>query len=176
VFAPVLIFILGTAGIILLTWQSSIRAKRYHGLYRFLSFESILLLAILNVPFWFANPFSWNQMISWFLLIASLALAIQGFMLLRVVGKPRGDFENTSVLVKSGAYRYIRHPLYASLIALGTGTFLKNVTMTTEILALVNALALVMTAMAEEKEMLVAFGVEYDEYMKETRMFIPFVF
>jgi protein-S-isoprenylcysteine O-methyltransferase Ste14 len=170
------IFILGTVGIVLLTWQSSIPTKRYHGLYRFFSFECILLLAILNIPVWLVDPLAWNQILSWIFLVVSLFLAVQGFLLLRVIGKPRGDFENTTVLVETGAYRYIRHPLYASLLALGTGIFLKNVTTTTTVLALVNALALIPTARAEEKEMLVKFGVEYDDYMKKTRMFIPFVF
>jgi protein-S-isoprenylcysteine O-methyltransferase Ste14 len=170
-----LIFILGTCVIIVLTWRLSIPTKRYHGFYRFFSFECILLLAILNIPAWFINPLAWNQMLSWLFLLASLFLAIQGFILLRVVGKPKGDFENTSVLVETGAYRYIRHPLYASLLALGTGVFLKDVTMATGILALVNALALAATAKVEEEEMLAKFGAEYAGYVKRTKMFIPFI-
>ncbi len=170
-----LIFIIGTIALVLLTWRLSVPTKRYHGLYRFFSFECILLLAILNLPVWFVDPLDWNQILSWILLIVSLFLAAQGFVLLRNVGKPRGDFENTSVLVEAGAYRYIRHPLYASLLALGTGVFLKDVTMTTGVLALVNGLALAATAKAEEKEMFAKFGIAYAEYTKRTKIFIPFV-
>lgn len=171
-----LIFILGTIVLVLLTWRLSISTKRYHGLYRFFSFECILLLAILNIPVWFVNPFAWNQILSWLLLIVSLVLAIQGFILLRIVGRPRGDFENTSVLVTTGAYGYIRHPLYASLFFLGCGVFLKNITIVTTALAFFNLIALIATAVREEKEMIDRFGSEYIAYMHKTRRFIPFVF
>ncbi len=173
---PLLIFILGTSVNIALSWRLSIPTQRYHGIYRFFSFECILLLAIHNFPAWFVDPLAWNQILSWLLLTVSLVLAIQGFLLLRIAGKPSGDFENTSLLVKKGAYRYIRHPLYASLLYLGFGIFLKNVTLETTGLAFFNFIALVATAGREEKEMIARFGSEYVAYSQQTRRFVPFVF
>jgi protein-S-isoprenylcysteine O-methyltransferase Ste14 len=101
--------------------------------------------------------------------------AVLGFLLLRLIGKPQGDFENTSKLVTVGLYRFIRHPLYASLLFLGTGIFLKNISIITALLAFVNVVALIATAKREEKEMIGKFGGEYISYMQKTRMFIPFV-
>jgi protein-S-isoprenylcysteine O-methyltransferase Ste14 len=98
-----------------------------------------------------------------------------GYHLLHHVGKPSGTFENTSTLVKEGIYRYIRHPLYGSLVLLGLGAFLKNVTLITAALVLVNTAALVMTARVEEGEMIRRFGDDYTQYMKETKMFIPYL-
>jgi protein-S-isoprenylcysteine O-methyltransferase Ste14 len=168
-------WILATATIALVAfnWQFSIKARRFHGVFRFFSFESIAILVLLNWRFWFVDPFSWNQIISWIVLVGSLPLAFEGFRLLRIVGKPLGQFENTTKLVTVSVYRYIRHPLYASLILLGTGVFLKSISWTGIALAVLNLGALVATARTEEKEMVRTFGMEYEAYMKQTHMFIP---
>jgi protein-S-isoprenylcysteine O-methyltransferase Ste14 len=159
----------------LFTWMFSIKSKRPHGIPRFFAFECILLLVILNGPVWFDQPFVWNQLISWMLLILSLVFVIMGFLLLLVIGKPQGDIENTSKLVTVGLYRFIRHPLYASLLFLGTGIFLKDISIITAFLAIINAIALVAAAKLEEREMIGKFGDEYHAYIQKTRMFIPFV-
>jgi protein-S-isoprenylcysteine O-methyltransferase Ste14 len=171
----VVILALGTVTNILFSWLFSIKAGRYHGVYRFFSFESILLLTLLCVPVWFSHPWAWNQIISWVLLIGSIPLAIFGFHKLRAAGKPEGQIENTTVLVTSGIYHYIRHPLYASLVLLGAGIFFKDITPLTAACTLVNLWTLLATAKAEEHEMLEKFGDAYARYMKQTKMFIPFV-
>ncbi|TSA21066.1 isoprenylcysteine carboxylmethyltransferase family protein [bacterium] len=165
-----------TVSLLVITWRVSLKAGRYHGIYRFFSFESILILVLLNWRYWFDDPFSWHQIISWLLLCGSVIPAVEGFRLLRVVGKPDGQFENTTLLVKVGAYRYIRHPLYASLILLGLGIFFKQLSGIGTVLALVNVGAMVATARREEKEMVDRFGSEYAAYMQETKMFIPHIF
>ena len=96
-------------------------------------------------------------------------------MLLKKFGKPDTNFENTSVVVKKNLYKYIRHPLYLSLFLLGTGTILKAPGKYQAILGLVNLIAIYLTARIEEKEMITRFGKEYQDYMKETKMFIPYV-
>lgn len=154
----------------------SLRSPRSHGFYRFFAFECILALVALHVGHWFRDPLSWHQIVSWLLLIASAALAIHGFHLLHAVGKPSGDFEATTHLVRSGAYRTIRHPLYASLVWLAWGVFFKSPNLAGGALALAATGFLYATARVEEGENLRKFGVEYAAYMKETRMFVPFVF
>jgi len=160
---------------LIISWQFSIKAGRYHGVYRFFSFESILVLVLLCAPVWFTDPFRWNQIISWVLLLGSIPLPIYGFLALRSQGKPRGQFENTTTLVTTGVYRYIRHPLYASLILLGSGIFFKEITIVTGCLAFANLAAMAMTAKTEDREMLKKFGEEYNLYMMRTKMFVPFV-
>jgi protein-S-isoprenylcysteine O-methyltransferase Ste14 len=109
-------------------------------------------------------------------LAASIPPGIQGFYLLKKFGRSKGKFEDTTNLVAQGAYRYIRHPMYASLILLGLGALLKNISLGTILLAFVNIFALYLTAKADEKEMLNRFGGEYAAYMKKTKIFIPFIF
>ena len=176
-------FLVFSAGIVLLSWKS-LRNWRSHGFYRFFAFEAILALILLNIEFWFRQPFSIRQILSWSLLLVSLFLAVHGFTLLRRIGKPdahiqdptRLNIEKTTQLVKVGAYRYIRHPLYASLLCLTWGAFLKQPSLLGGGLGAIATLALYATARAEEAENLEQFGAEYAEYTSQTRMFIPFVF
>jgi protein-S-isoprenylcysteine O-methyltransferase Ste14 len=164
-----------SAAIVVLSWPS-LRDRRSHGFYRFFAFESILILILLNVPHWFRDPFSTRQIVSWALLILSLVLAVHGFHLLQVVGKPVGQIENTSRLVTTGAYRFIRHPLYSSLLLLSWGAFLKDPSVAGFLLASIAFGSLVATARVEERENLARFGPPYAAYIERTKMFIPFLF
>jgi protein-S-isoprenylcysteine O-methyltransferase Ste14 len=109
------------------------------------------------------------------LLALSLYFAVAGFFLLKNIGKPDSNFENTSVLVKKGLYKYIRHPLYLSLFLLGTGIMFKDLHSNQLLLGAVNLIAVYITARIEEREMTDKFGPEYIEYRVETWMFIPFI-
>jgi protein-S-isoprenylcysteine O-methyltransferase Ste14 len=169
------IIITGTVLIMIFSWFLSIKYKRYHGIVRFFAFESIFILVLLNVKVWFTDPFSPLQLASWVLLILSLYVVITGYLLLKRKGKPDSNFENTSLLVKSGIYGYIRHPLYLSVFLLGTGVMLKNPEPLQLILGVINLIAVYFTAHIEENEMISKFGEAYREYMKETKMFIPFI-
>jgi protein-S-isoprenylcysteine O-methyltransferase Ste14 len=169
------VLLTGTIFIVLFSWFLSIKHKRYHGIARFFSFESIFILVLINHNIWFKNPFSFLQIISWGFLLLSIYIAVTGFLLLKKVGKPDSNFENTSVLVKEGLYRYIRHPLYLSLLDLGTGAMFKAPAMVQSILGIINLVAVYITARIEEREMIARFSNEYQQYMKETKMFIPFI-
>ncbi|MEE9463447.1 MAG: isoprenylcysteine carboxylmethyltransferase family protein [Bacteroidales bacterium] len=158
-----------------LSWIVSLKDKRYHGIFRFVSFESILILVLLNNHVWFNNALAWYQLISWLLLGSSLLIAFFGFYLFYHHGKPADGMEETTALITSGLYKYIRHPLYLSLILGGFGVMMKDLNRLSLILALVNLLALYLTARVEEKEMIKRFGQDYVEYMNGTKMFIPFM-
>jgi protein-S-isoprenylcysteine O-methyltransferase Ste14 len=170
-----LVIIAGTILIVLFSWFLSIKYKRYHGIVRFFAFESVFILVLLNIKVWFVNPFSILQLVSWILLLLSIYVVITGFLLLKREGKPDSNFENTSLLVKSGIYGYIRHPLYLSIFLLGTGIMLKDPAPLQLILAVINLCAVYFTARIEENEMIEKFGDQYKSYMEETKMFIPFI-
>jgi protein-S-isoprenylcysteine O-methyltransferase Ste14 len=167
--------ITGTVFIVIFSWFLSIKYKRYHGIARFFAFESVLILVLLNYKIWFNNPFSILQILSWILLILSVYVVGAGYILLKREGKPSVNFENTSLLVQSGIYGYIRHPLYLSILLFGTGVILKNPRLVQLVLGVINFVAIWVTAKIEEKEMTEKFGDEYRQYMKKSRMFIPFI-
>ncbi len=165
--------------------RASLPAPRSHGFYRFFAWECILGLFLLNVDVWFRDPFSVPQLISWLLLIVSAFLVILGVRLLRRSGKPDATreeapllaFEKTTTLVVEGIYRYIRHPMYSSLLFLAWGIFFKDITSWAGIgLVAAATFFLTMTAKAEEGEDIRFFGTAYRDYMRRTRMFIPFLF
>ncbi len=171
----IITLISGTVSLLAFSWFFSVKHKRYHGIPRFFAFESIFILTALNAGIWFHDPFSLNQVISWILLSGSAYTGIAGFLLLVNRGKPEKDIEATTVLVKSNIYKYIRHPLYMSLILLGTGIMMKDPGKVQLTLGAVNLVALYFTARFEEREMVAKFGKVYSDYIKETRMFIPMV-
>lgn len=173
--AKLIIFVVMSAGIVFLSWKS-FRNPRSHGFFRFFAFEFILALILLNLEPWFRDPFSAQQITSWVLLLFSLLLAVHGFYLLHVVGRPKDGIEDTITLVITGAYKYIRHPLYASLLLLVWGVFLKDVVSPLGgSLAAIASAFITATARAEELENLQKFGAKYAGYMKTTKMFIPFL-
>jgi protein-S-isoprenylcysteine O-methyltransferase Ste14 len=171
----IIVFVLFSIGIVYLSWPS-LRNPRLHGFFRFFAFETLLLLILYNIDYWFLNPFSPMQILSWLALAGSLAMAIHGFYLLRVIGQPHADIENTTRLVKNGAYGYIRHPLYASLLLLGVGALLKTPSLVAGGMLTALIAFLIATARIEEGENIQRFGEQYKSYMEETKMFIPFVF
>lgn len=179
----VVVFLLGTALLAYLS-RASLAVPRSHGFYRFFAWVAILALFVLNVDVWFRDPFSWHQIISWALLVISALLVIGGVRLLTHRGAPDAArdevpmvaFEKTTRLVTTGLYRYIRHPLYSSLLFLAWGVFFKAPSWLGGVLAVVATLALVATARVEEAEDVRFFGQEYQEYMRHTKMFVPFLF
>ena len=179
----IIIFLISSFGIIWVS-RSSLRNYLSHGFYRFFAWEAILILILLNINQWFQDPLSTNQIISWFLLMISLFLVIHGAYLLQVIGKPDKErnessligIEKTTQLVKIGAYRYIRHPIYSSLLFLTWGTFFKDVSWEGIFLSLMATLCLGLTAKFEEIENIIFFGEEYRKYMEETKRFIQYIF
>lgn len=178
----VIVFIVASAGLVWLSW-SSLRDLRSHGFYRFFAFEVIVILILLNIDYWFYKPFSIHQIASWLLLIISLFLVIHGFQLLQKVGKPSSKRNNSSLigiektteLVTAGAYRYIRHPIYSSGLYGIWGVFFKQPSWIGFSLAVITTFFLTVTAKIEEAENISFFGDAYKNYMKKTKMFIPFV-
>jgi protein-S-isoprenylcysteine O-methyltransferase Ste14 len=176
------LFVLGSA---MLAWLSraALRQPRSHGFYRFFAWEAILALLLLNLPFWFEDRFAPHQLISWALLFSSIGVLIAGVTLLRRLGKPdrsRADaelfaFEKTSTLVTVGIFRYIRHPLYTSLLLLTWGIFFKQIGPAGLLCALTATLFLWLTARCDEQECVAYFGEPYRQYMRRSKRFIPFV-
>jgi protein-S-isoprenylcysteine O-methyltransferase Ste14 len=180
----IIFIIIGSLGLLLVS-RSSLRNPTAHGFYRFFAWEAILLLFVSVLPFWFVDPFSWNQVISWILLVVSLIPLSWGLLLLKNKGKPAGareiegsllPFERTSSLVTTGIYRFIRHPLYSSLLSLAWGIFFKLPSFMGFALALTASGFLYRTAIADERECILFFGEEYAAYMTRTKRFIPFIF
>ena len=186
--AQLILFLVAT-GLIAYISRLSLHQPRSHGFYRFFAWETILILFLRNIPVWFSDPLAWNQLISWCLLIICCVPVILGVRMLKQAGQapekgttsqrqdePLFEFEKTTSLVTRGIYRYIRHPLYSSLLLLAWGIFFKRPDWTGLLFVLAASLFLIITASIEEQENIRYFGPAYQEYMRHTRRFIPFLY
>lgn len=177
-----IIFIILSIPVIYLS-RKTIFNFRSHGFYRFFSWECILWLLANNYSFWFKDPFSVKQIISWILLIYSVYPLVAGVILLKKGRKKEiqrkenelYEFEKTTELIDTGIYIYIRHPLYSSLLFLTWGIYLKNITLILLLVAVASSVFLYITGRMDEKECINYFGEKYREYMQRSKMFIPFV-
>jgi protein-S-isoprenylcysteine O-methyltransferase Ste14 len=178
----VVLFIALSIPVIYFSKQSLFDIKS-HGFPRFFSWECIVALFVANYKFWFVEPLSASQVISWLLLAVSAYMIVAGVLLLRRARKPgvvRVDeklfkFERTTELVTSGIFKYVRHPLYSSLVLLTWGIYFKHPTVIMTFVALLSSILLWFTAVGDEKECIEYFGDRYRDYMKMTKRFIPFI-
>lgn len=177
------VFVVGSLLLALLSRRSLVKPKS-HGFFRFFAWEAILGLVLLNSSFWFQDPFSWHQIISWKLLTICILPLVLGVIGLRSgrQAKPRDrtepellGLERTTVLVKDGIYGLIRHPMYSSLLFLAWGLFFKEPSVPGVALAAAATALLVLTAKRDEAECIQVFGTAYRTYMQRTRMFVPYV-
>lgn len=115
----------------------------------------------------------WGMYINYMCGIVALILILNGWY--NIYKKYWSKETGKGSLVKTGIYRYIRHPQYTGLLLLSFGMLAEWATLPMLILYPVMIGMYVRLAKKEEKDMLAEFGSEYREYMKSTKMFIPFV-
>jgi len=169
--------------VIILSWRTLFNV-RSHGFSRFISWECIIWLFANNYLYWFKDPLKLNQIFSWILLFISAYHVIAGVLLMKKFGKANKSrnentlyqFEQTTKLVDRGIFKYIRHPLYSSLVFLTWGILLKNPDLHLLIVSIVSTIFLYITAVFDERECIQYFGDKYNDYRKRSKMFIPFIF
>lgn len=154
-----------------------------HGFYRFFGWISIAWLLVNNYKFWFTDFFSAYNIISLLLLLYATYLVVAGIILIKLKGKADGSrkddslygFESTTELIETGLYKYIRHPLYGSLVFITWGIFFKNPEIPQLIVSVIATAAFFATMLVEEKENIAFFGDKYLAYMKRSKMIIPYI-
>jgi len=161
--------------VIVLNFRKELFAFRKHGPYMFMAAEGLLVLFIFNAGLMFERPLAAVQVFSWILMLMSASFALFGFYGLRTYGRAVENWEHTTRLVEEGVFRYIRHPLYASLMLLATGMLLKGVSLRTAAACFFTIGFLVAASRLEEMENAAKFGAEYKSYILRTKRYIPFI-
>ncbi|RPI00670.1 MAG: isoprenylcysteine carboxylmethyltransferase family protein [Zetaproteobacteria bacterium] len=177
-----LVFCALSLPLLALSWRSMFSLKR-HGLYRFVLFECILWLAVQNHAHLIVEEFDLQQVASSVLMLASLVYVLAAVRTMRSKGRvsPERDdpnlfeFERTTVLVESGIFGLVRHPMYGSLMFLAWGILLRRVEVGLVAVAAAATVAGVLAAWIEEAENLAYFGERYRRYARKTKRFIPFL-
>jgi len=85
-------------------------------------------------------------------------------------------YKEDQTLVTTGPYRYVRHPIYTSMILMFIGTILYYGTLFISIFFVILGISFILRTRKEEEIMVKLFGEKYTEYMKGTKRLIPFIY
>lgn len=121
-----------------------------------------------------------NQYIGYWGMYINIICAITAFCLIgngwyNIYHKYWSRKKGEGRVVKTGVYRYIRHPQYTGLFLLTIGMILEWATLPMLLMWPVIFYMYYRLAKREEKDMVQEFGEEYRLYMDKTKMFIPFI-
>lgn len=112
-------------------------------------------------------PFYLRILFSLPFLILSFLLALSG--LKAVFGEQREEL----VLIKSGVFSIVRHPIYLGAILLYFGFIIISLSIISFCIWIVIILFYYFISRYEEKLLIDKLGSQYEEYMNEVPMFIP---
>jgi len=98
--------------------------------------------------------------------VAGLILAVGAFHGLRSRGKPTDAWEQTTVLVNNGVYRFARHPMYLGAALWAIGIALGHLAANSVVLATACVIFTFSASILEDRYNLRKFGEPYAEYMK----------
>ena len=118
---------------------------------------------------------SWTTSAGRVLLLLSAAFAIAGFLALGRNLSPFPQPSERGTLVRHGAYRLVRHPLYSSLILGSIGWALVWKSIPSLATGLLLAIVLDAKSRVEERWLREKFS-EYDAYSRRARRFIPWIY
>lgn len=113
------------------------------------------------IPSWVRIP------VGIILIILASYLAVTGLYL--VFGKKRAK----PVVIREGAFRIIRHPIYLSEIILYLGLLTLSISLAALVIWIVGIVFLHYISRHEEKLLIARFGEEYKKYMRDVPMWIP---
>jgi len=105
--------------------------------------------------------------IMWFALFIFIS---QFFVMLRL-GEGEKNWEDTTVLITSGWFKVMRHPMFFACILCNISLFFTKLTWLNFLLAPISVFLCIKSALWDEKVNIKKFGEEYLEYMKKVRMF-----
>ncbi len=86
----------------------------------------------------------------------------------------RPEIRDNAKLVVTGPYRFVRHPMYSSLILFMLGILLYHYSWINLLFFIIMSLAVLLKAFREEKLWHIN-DISYNEYKKSTKMIIPFI-
>ncbi|MCD6286080.1 MAG: isoprenylcysteine carboxylmethyltransferase family protein [Anaerolineae bacterium] len=115
----------------------------------------------LRVPSWVRGPFAI------LLLGLSITCAWSGLMIVF------GEVRETPVVIRSGIFGVVRHPVYLSEVLLYAALSLFTMSLASCVVGLAASLFLYYLSRYEEKLLLKRFGEEYRAYMREVGMWFP---
>jgi protein-S-isoprenylcysteine O-methyltransferase Ste14 len=85
-------------------------------------------------------------------------------------------YKEDQTLITTGPYRFVRHPIYTSMILMFIGTILYYGSLFVSIFLIILTIDFVLRTKKEEEIMTRLFGEKYTDYMKRTKRLIPLIY
>ncbi len=135
------------------------------------------LLQLMGVSYWAYDNSDLGQVWGLMLVLVSVVASIYAR---REIGHnwshaAEYQIKKDHQLVKTGIYRYIRHPIYTTLILSVVGTELVVGSYLVVVFSIALPVIAYIQARREEALLIQKFGQKYIDYMKKTKMFVPFM-
>lgn len=138
---------------------------------------SVIFLQLLGIKMYPFSSDSLIQYIGFILFLSGLTISITARKRLDSNWTHAYEYQikRNHSIVTEGIYRYIRHPIYTSTIFMLLGTQL-IVESYLVICVIIAVFICYYWGKREEKILIEHFGITYKNYMKKTKMFIPYLF
>ena len=142
-----------------------------------------MILQSLAYPVVWATPYFWTHPLEAWRILAAIAMGVVSLVLvwtaIPALGKQwrlqAGVYEDHE-LVQSGAYSLVRHPIYASMLALLLATGLVLASLTACAVAVVLMIAgTEVRVHAEDRLLAERFGKQFAEYRARVPAYVPFL-
>jgi protein-S-isoprenylcysteine O-methyltransferase len=115
----------------------------------------------------------WLQLLGIGITIAGLGFAVWARMYLGGNWSSAVTVKIGHELVRSGPYRWVRHPIYSGLILALLGTAVENRQVRGIVAVILLYTGFAIKSRIEERAMTNTFGAEYDEYSRNTGRILP---
>jgi len=153
----------------------------YAGIFLFVYIAYLLtfyLPGLLVIHFYGGSLYFLCYFIGIIMLIVGFYLWFCSIYYLRIIGKgtPHPFYNPPKILVSTGTYKYLRHPIYLGfiLLLLGKGLIDNNLLLILELFVVFPALLLMIKI--EENTMMKRFKEEYKNYGTKTYRLFPFIY
>lgn len=138
---------------------------------RFLYYAAAVLLVLSWLSLFLENDsvLGWVQTVGWLLIGAGMALIFWPMFVLRRKGQPEAaqDWTHTSILVDTGIYALVRHPLYLGWSLMYPALALVSQHWPTLVVAVPGLVCLALIMKQEERRLVARFGADYERYRQE---------
>lgn len=136
----------------------------------------VLFFAIVTVGWlWMNQRVTWLAYIGLFLYAPSAYCIVASFINLKHKGKPAKGWEETTVLIDSGIFGIMRHPMYFGTALWAFAMALVQQSILAIVLCIMVMVCTFMASRGEDRKMIEKYGDAYRKYMTKVHMW-PLIF
>ncbi len=109
------------------------------------------------------------------IVIGVVLLILSGYLAKTGLSIVFGEKREKPCVIRKGVFNITRHPIYLSEILLYLGLLMLSISLAAAVVWIIAILFLHYISRYEERQLLARFGEEYEQYMQEVPMWIPWL-